>query len=380
MPTPGISHLGVDTSALIGAGWPHPTVDLENVVATCTALNIPVLLPEIVLVEAAVIWSEHTAKSIKDAQDALERARRRIPELINPKAIGWPDKQTRDDAYQRATDAALARWKWTVAPLPRLSLAEAVELSAKHQPPFAPTDQSFRDSLLLLSLLDQLRPGDVLGLVSGDGFFAQAPARLFANSREVGLVVLKTAQEAWSAIEKIAGETALHEKFERWERMNSSLTTALEPEQERLEAFIRTSLVVPERPYGQRGTIDAVRQIRVVRINSARVAFPETSVDRSKASADVKLRIEVIRTEYETAAPRAMREGQAADDVPSVSGGGTSLVEIDAFATVDLRVEWSADGKPSKVEFTGARFETQEEREMMHGALIKAFEEHLRKG
>jgi hypothetical protein len=170
------SHLGIDTSALIGAGWPHPSLDLDNVVTTCKALEVPVLIPELVLAEAQIVSLERTAEIIQKAQDALRRAGDRLAGLVDPGAITWPNRPARRTAYDSVVKGVSDRWSWTELPLPDVSLGEAVYRSARHEYPFAITDISFRDSLILWSLLDALKPGDILGLIAIDGFFSERRA------------------------------------------------------------------------------------------------------------------------------------------------------------------------------------------------------------
>ena len=71
-----LTHLAVDTETLIGGGWPHPSAELENLVASCQALGLPLLVPSVTLTEAETIWLERIGDKLGKAKNALGDLRR----------------------------------------------------------------------------------------------------------------------------------------------------------------------------------------------------------------------------------------------------------------------------------------------------------------
>src|SRR5688572_23699305 len=96
-PTTHITHLGIDASALISAGWPKPSVDLENVVIGCRSLDIPVLVPELVLWEAEHVWLRRSMDLVNSARDAVRRVRR--ADQLSPPSVDWPTEENYQKSY-----------------------------------------------------------------------------------------------------------------------------------------------------------------------------------------------------------------------------------------------------------------------------------------
>jgi hypothetical protein len=176
-----ITHLGLDTSTLIGVGWPRPRLALDDIVETCNALNVTVLLPEIVLTEAEATWERRTKELVQKCRDNVGELERRVPDI----GTNWtqPDRKALAESYAKAEADVVARWKPTIVPLPKVSLQEAARLSSRQELPFADTDVSFRDSLILWSMIDALKEGSVLGLLAEDKFFLHARVRAVVKTR-----------------------------------------------------------------------------------------------------------------------------------------------------------------------------------------------------
>jgi hypothetical protein len=108
-----LTHLAVDTEALMSNGWPTPSADLENLVASCHALGIPVLLSQITLTEIETIWLERTGDRLSKAKGLLESLQRDfdglVPNVVVPTPAGLRD------AYRAAVDRIRGRWNWQLA-------------------------------------------------------------------------------------------------------------------------------------------------------------------------------------------------------------------------------------------------------------------------
>lgn len=84
-----ITHLGVDTSALVGADWPYIASDLDGIFATCNALGVPVLIPKLVLIELDAVYLRKMREAIKDARSDLDDLARKTAGLVVGNAQ-WP--------------------------------------------------------------------------------------------------------------------------------------------------------------------------------------------------------------------------------------------------------------------------------------------------
>jgi hypothetical protein len=215
-----ITHLGLDSSVLVGAGWPQPSVALRNVITSCAELNVPVLIPQLVLWELEAVWIRTTASVVKDARESMRNVVRRLP-TFNAALGSSPDDAMVAATYHEAVKALEVDWKWTVSPLPPVSLDDAVMRSVKYEPPFADADSGFRDSLIVWSLLQSLAPGNVLGLAAADSAFAQPRMKDAAAAANVKLQIFKSVPEAWTTLEGMVRLSTHFELLAFWEKQNN---------------------------------------------------------------------------------------------------------------------------------------------------------------
>lgn len=340
----------------------------------CGQLGVPVLIPELVLWEAEAISLQKTAESIKSADAAFQRAAARISSF-ELSGHTWPDRQSRKKAYGTTVAELASEWKWSVAPLPKVSLAEAVLRSVHHDAPFADADTGFRDSLIVWSLLEQLQSGNVLGLIASDNAFFEARIKRASTVGGVSLRIFRTPEEAWDTTVRMVRASSTKEVLAYWEQENNRLVAALEADRERLEEFVREHLQIPERPSGVAGSITAVRAIRVMGIQGAHVTFGAGKSDNDHAHVEVTLKIEVMLTSYPATRPRLMRVGQTADDVSSVEDmtPSTAVVEIDGVATVSMRLStWAEDPHATlRIHYAAVEFGTPAEQLARRMALLE---------
>lgn len=369
-----ITHLGLDASALIGAGWPHVAFELDDVIQTCNMLGVPVIIPSIVLTEVKAVWQRQTVGVVQRCRDSFSELARRTPGLLDPTILTLPDDRKLKDAYAKAVRDVITRWKPTVAPLPNVSLRDAIGRSARHELPFRDTDSGFRDSLVIWSMLDGLEKGAVLGLLAEDNFFASARALEMAKARGITLVVLKVRQEARAVIERMARITALREVFEASARQEDRLLEALTKDKERVEAYVQQNLQVPEYPFGISGHVEAVHSVKLSEISGAHVRLPFETKERPDASAELSVKVGVtISRMTPPTGPRSMAVGETVQEASSIFGlFEKTLTEIDALATLDLRVEWPADEKElPTAEYLGVKFGTPEQHLAERMALVE---------
>lgn len=371
-----ITHLGLDTSTLIGVGWPRHGLALDDIVETCNALGVPVLLPEIVLTEAEAAWQRRAGELVQKCRDTVRELDRRAPDL--GAKLTLPDAKALAESYAKVAADVVGRWHPTIVPLPKISLEEAARLSARQELPFADADLSFRDSLILWSMLDALKHGSVLGLLSEDKFFLHSRVRAMATARGCIVVVFNTLEEARKLVETMARVTALKEVFDASAKQEERLLTALRKDFDRLEAYVRAELRVPEYPFGISGHVEAVRNINVLELTGAHVRLPFEVKTSPDASADLTLKVEVTISKIKPAGPRVLGVGESVEDLLPPFGLSERVVtEIDGFATLKLKVNWpEKDDELPTVEYLGVEFGTPEQRL----ALRLALQERLRGG
>src|SRR4051794_16819640 len=105
-----LTHVAVDTDSLIGSGWPRPAAELDNLIASCAAAGIPVLVSSLTLIEAETIWFERTSSAVSKADAALNDLRRKSGVLVPDVAL--PTRDHLRAAYQESFAQVNQRWGW----------------------------------------------------------------------------------------------------------------------------------------------------------------------------------------------------------------------------------------------------------------------------
>ena len=367
------THLAIDTSALCATSWPGES-ELDDIVHACRRLEIPVLMSDLVLWEAERVWPRRATDAINEARSVFTTARRRT--LYSGEAAdAWPTASVLRERYVSAIERVKELWNWSSVPLPNVTLEEAVRRAIAHEPPFPATDTGFRDALILWSLLEQLKAGDILGFIAADNDFRTTDAvkRLdqAAAGRGVAIRLFREPKAALSAVEKMLLAGATRERILQWEARNGRLLAALEADRERLQAFVAENLRVPEYALGVADHIVAVHKLRIGRIGHAHVPF--AADQQVRASAEVEANLEVTTKHYPTTPPRMMKVGESWDDFsPSIAVTDT-VTDIDGTVTVRIDLTWpQPEGAPLRLTYVDAEFLPQAANAMIRSALMQA--------
>ena len=127
-----ITHLSIDTNALISVNWPHHGGALDDVVQTCNGLGLPVLLVGLVLAEHETIWGRRVGELVKESADTLREMGSRAPDCFDSAKVQLPDATALAGSYRKAVAEVIKRWDANILPLPDVSLEEAAARSAQH--------------------------------------------------------------------------------------------------------------------------------------------------------------------------------------------------------------------------------------------------------
>jgi hypothetical protein len=330
-------------------------------------------MPELVLAEAEAAWQRKIAETIKNAKKAVSELERRLAAYFSAEDLLWPSPDASAKYYHTALAEIEGMWRWTVAPIPATSLQATVLSAARHEPPFADGDTGFRDSVILLSLLDQLSEGDVLGLVSEDTRFIKGRISGVEWKKGVTVKVLESAEVAKGVVAALATASQSAELIATWNARRAQLVSSVNADYPRLERFIRHNIEIPEYPYGSDGRVVTVRDIKIGQAESAEL--PLLGSGPSEGTVHVPLKVEVILERYAESVRRPMRIGQSSADANPVRGTGTTgIAEIDALAVIKVAIEWplGQDDNPEILSYTGMEFSTPEHQKMLHDAIVDA--------
>src|SRR5206468_11274756 len=114
---------------------------------------------------------------------------------------------------------------------------------------------------------------------------------------------------------RMARVTALIVVFDASAKQEHCLLAALRQDFDRLQAYVRAELRVPEYPFGISGHVEAVRNINVIDLTDAHVRLPFEVKTSPDASADLTLKVEVTISKIVPAGPRVLGVGESVEDV-----------------------------------------------------------------
>jgi hypothetical protein len=340
-----LTHVALDAETLVAGGWPHPSVDLEDLVASCRALSIPLLLSSVVLIETETIWLERTGDRVAKARGMVNDLRRNFEALV-AQEVTLPNRDALRTAYRTAVEAIGNRWKWHVIVPPSMSAQEIVELSARHEPPFrGKGDSGFRDSYNAMAVVTSAGRGSEIGLVTADnGLGDSAALATFAKSNGVTIRRFRSAREAFEVIEREGKSASLQALMDEIAERSARLANAVTADHERMAAFVRAHLEIPTDVGGPlAGTLEAIRAIEVGEALEAHAGLPGD--DRTGASVTVAVAMEVELTKYVWSRPLGLKEGQRDESAIDLSRPRVTVTSIAGQATVDLRVVWPDEEK-----------------------------------
>jgi hypothetical protein len=149
----------LDTVTLLANGWPkQPSADLVALLELLAAVELKPHIPTVCRFEMRRQWQARLGRECQEARQAHEqlavkyRKLRRYdaPDLL-PLVLPTEDEQMQ--IYDRLVQEHFARGDYLDVPLPATSLAQLVQDSAEHRPPFPRAeDEGFRDGLIALSV------------------------------------------------------------------------------------------------------------------------------------------------------------------------------------------------------------------------------------
>ena len=375
-----IDCLAIDSSSLFKGGWPYPSLDLDNLAKTCRALGLPFLIPELVEVEIAAVWKRRTDEATQKSRRYLEEVAGRVRGLIKPEQITWPTDQQLDDLYLEATNRIAQEWDYYSPPIPKVALPDLLRSAARHEPPFKSEDVAFRDAIVVMSVIEVVEKGAIVGLIADDNYFQDAAVQAAAKAKGVELVIFKTPQEAWAVVEGMARITEFAKVFEESDRQRKRLLHVLESDRDRLDKFLREHLAVPQYLLDY-GSVRAVHDMTLGEIIGVDVGLPlNEKKGIPEAVARIELQLNVATERFSTPPEVPLRIGQIASSqpLPTVE---TFAGEISGQARVQLAIKWpSEEETPPIVEYLRAEFRTERDLEIERQALIEALGKHGKKG
>jgi len=205
---PSFDRIYFDTEPLVAAGWPHPSVLLENVASLAKGLNISVHVAEVAYSELEARCLRNYEAMLKDAAAKTSELRSRLKLLGgDPAQIPLvPDVQVEMKHRYLATVEALKQ-TFLVTPTPQLQTPDLLKMAIAYELAFEEGDKGFRDTVIFLSAAEEVKnsPKPITALfVSRDKVFREKKELLesWAKSKGASVVLCETLEEVEQSLEQ----------------------------------------------------------------------------------------------------------------------------------------------------------------------------------
>jgi hypothetical protein len=338
-----------DTSALINAGWPQGSADLERllkVATTAPGFEVAICLPEPVEVELEAHWLRDFMDKQDRAESKVNDFRRHLKGVVADEVkLVFPSIDKAQADYRACVQTFMAKWGIRVVPFTRRSVEEFFEMAAHRRLPIQDNDKGFRDAVIFLSIIDDLlREQPSWGvLVTKDEVFREQDVKRIATDAGVRLDIYQSPKDA---VNEIIGYLENDVKL-RWQKDQERALLALKRVFPQIRKFVCENLEVMEPDLALLfGTLRGLRNIEVVSIGDVRTPPPwprdRQPSERVKVSFDLNIKIHVLVDRYILPPPRGFKVGEEYQELPHFGIGSLqvqeevleSVVEVQATATL----------------------------------------------
>jgi hypothetical protein len=155
---PDFTAIYFDTNALLGTGWPDPSVLLHNVLVIGRWWGIQVFLPEPVMKEAEEHWLRKVKEAIARGESAANELQRVAKPAVCDARTEHPSIVLLHERYGAKRDEVVTEYAVAISPFTKRSVGDIFELATKYVEPFEydKKGKGFQDAVILASILEHL--------------------------------------------------------------------------------------------------------------------------------------------------------------------------------------------------------------------------------
>jgi len=180
-PPPDFKAIYFDTNALIGTGWPDPSVLLHNIFVIGDWWGIQMFLPEPVVKEA----EEHWLRMVKEQVTRADSAARELQRIAKPAACEakaeHPSIELLHEEYRTKRNEVVNKYAIAISPFTTRSVEDIFELATKYVTPFEhdKKGKGFQDTVISMSILEHLntQPNVKAVFITKDEAFKRATTK-----------------------------------------------------------------------------------------------------------------------------------------------------------------------------------------------------------
>jgi hypothetical protein len=237
-----VSRIYFDASTLIANGWPAPSPQLLRLLKIAMLLpKVEVFIPELVELECEAEWLRRFDDRKREVISKIDALATHSQAFKKPH-IELPTVPEGLAQYRETVTALKASLEIQRSPTTQRSVYELLSMSILHVSPFATSDRSFRDSVIVVSIIDHLSAAKEpirAMLVTNDAFFDNKGQTTESGS------ILDVVVKDLPVVDKTLRSMVEREWLTAWLADTELATAALEKDKERIAQFLTENLSIP---------------------------------------------------------------------------------------------------------------------------------------
>jgi len=352
-----------DTNPILGAGWPHPSVQLLQVISQSENLGFSVCIPEVVSTEL----EEHIIRELngewRKANSQIDTLNRRGHSLVAfPKLGSLPPYDDLRSALRQLVATFTQRFR--LVPVTKRPLSEFLNLAILRGATFEQGGRGFQDAVILCSVLDDMKANNFANaiFVSGDKAFQSDGTAQLQRESGIELEVVVSLDD----LERLLGLHFSSAWRELVERDRKELIDTLNPRLVEIEHCLINNLTFTPDELNNRGAIKRIESLKVISIANVHSTFGLAEEDepgdqnRVKVSMDVNFRL--VLSVQPCSEREKVKVGEFVEGVTLASILRAAQIEItdyEAVAVVEADATKSGTGY-SDIQFTSAHLKQRE--------------------
>jgi hypothetical protein len=291
---PDFNAIYFDTNALLAAGWPDPSVLLNNVFVIGGWCEIQMFLPEPVVREAEEHWLRNVDERVARAHGTIKDLQRVAkPALCDARAEHPPIKVLHQQ-YVAKRDEVIAKYAISISPFTKRGVEDIFELATKYVLPFEHDREGkgFQDAVILASILEHLSahtdPSSKAVFITKDEAFKKSNFKDFIDGFDSNRLRIVDLDAVW--------EELFHPYFDKtvlkpWDEERQNALAAAKAICPELEDFLMSHLSKSMLKSSWSATVEELLSVNAVRVSSVDTPIPD---NRSSADRAVEFTIAVF--------------------------------------------------------------------------------------
>ena len=273
---PNFDAIYFDTNALLGAGWPDPSVVLHNVCTIAKTWEIQLFLPEPVIKEAEEHWLRMMKEQMSRVTSAIKDLQRVAIPAVCDARVEHTSIELLHRQYLDKRDAAIARYGLSASPFTKRSIDHVFRLATKYVMPFEHDKEGkgFQDAVILLSILEHLSAEPKLKgvFVTKDGSFRKCSYKDLVSGFEQNRLRIADFDAVRDELFRPYFDQTVLKPWEEERRNALTAAKALEPE---LRKFLTNNLTESMLRSASFASVVRLQSVDMVQVNSVDTPIPD---------------------------------------------------------------------------------------------------------